>query len=377
VGVCVPIEVLRKLVNKAVGGDTIADDYDLHVGVVAECAVRNRISEAVQNELERRFAPVLRRFASVKTPEALAGVWAEAVESGDVAAAFWATVTHARCNAALREAVCREVHMIQHQAGAAVRADLKRVQSLIDENAVLSRELGRVQTRSTQWQSERIAEHERLTSQLMRTRGESMAKDTVIEMQRVEIGALQSALPDLQSRSQLTRRNEDLLNRLRGLEAKLSDIKRENLGLRDDALAAASRLALSSRTTEEAPPPAPAADHLQARSILCVGGRSGHIPIYRDWVERHGGRFAHHDGGVEDNPHRLDASLAAADLVICQTGCLSHNAYWLVKDHCKRTGKRCVYVDKPSVAGFVKGLSQIQPLPSNDTNSKRIPAEQP
>ncbi len=108
--------------------------------------------------------------------------------------------------------------------------------------------------------------------------------------------------------------------------------------------------------------------HLGERSVLCVGGRSGHIPIYRAWVERHGGRFAHHDGGVEDNPHRLDASLAAADLVVCQTGCLSHNAYWLVKDHCKRTGKRCVYVDKPSVAGFVRGLAQLprdelQPTP--------------
>ena len=56
--------------------------------------------------------------------------------------------------------------------------------------------------------------------------------------------------------------------------------------------------------------------------------------------------------------HRLDASLAAADLVICQAGCISHSAYWLVKDHCKRTGKRCVYVDKPSASAFERGLVQ-------------------
>ena len=43
----------------------------------------------------------------------------------------------------------------------------------------------------------------------------------------------------------------------------------------------------------------------------------------------------------------LDASLAAADLVICQTGCLSHGAYWRVQDHCKRTGKSCVLVEQP------------------------------
>lgn len=42
----------------------------------------------------------------------------------------------------------------------------------------------------------------------------------------------------------------------------------------------------------------------------------------------------HHDGGEEDHIARLDHTLAAADLVICQTGGISHDAYWRVKDHC-------------------------------------------
>lgn len=42
----------------------------------------------------------------------------------------------------------------------------------------------------------------------------------------------------------------------------------------------------------------------------------------------------------------LEASLEAADLVICQTGCMSHGDYWRVQDHCKRTGKVCVLVDR-------------------------------
>jgi hypothetical protein len=55
----------------------------------------------------------------------------------------------------------------------------------------------------------------------------------------------------------------------------------------------------------------------------------------------------------------LQASLAAADLVICQTGCISHNAYWKVKDFCKRTGKRCIFVENPSTSSFARGLAQI------------------
>lgn len=44
----------------------------------------------------------------------------------------------------------------------------------------------------------------------------------------------------------------------------------------------------------------------------------------------------------------LQASLAAADLVICQTGCLSHGAYWRDNGHCRRSGSACVLPDAPS-----------------------------
>lgn len=96
---------------------------------------------------------------------------------------------------------------------------------------------------------------------------------------------------------------------------------------------------------------------LESRAVLCVGGMHRKVAAYRQIVERHGGRFTHHDGGREDSVHRLDAHLAAADLVICQAGCISHSAYWLVKDHCKRTGKRCVYLQKPSTSALARSLA--------------------
>jgi len=104
------------------------------------------------------------------------------------------------------------------------------------------------------------------------------------------------------------------------------------------------------------------------RSVLCVGGRAASLPVYRRLVEGVGGRFLHHDGGEEDNAGRLDTTLAAADLVICQTGCISHNAYWRVKDHCKRTGKRCVFVENPSSASLRRALADLTPalLPTDE-----------
>lgn len=79
------------------------------------------------------------------------------------------------------------------------------------------------------------------------------------------------------------------------------------------------------------------------RAVLCVGGDGNTAGLARQLVESAGGRFLTHEG----EEAALEASLRAADLVICQTGCISHDAYWRVRDHCKRTGKQCVLVDSP------------------------------
>ena len=115
------------------------------------------------------------------------------------------------------------------------------------------------------------------------------------------------------------------------------------------------------------PQVSPVTLYLNQKNVLCVGGRSGNVASYRDVVERTGARFAHHDGGLEDNVAALESSMAAADMVICQTGCISHNAYWRVKDYCKRTGKRCLFVENPSTSSLERGLNQaLQQAPVPD-----------
>ncbi len=55
------------------------------------------------------------------------------------------------------------------------------------------------------------------------------------------------------------------------------------------------------------------------------------------------------DAAAAEQPG-LEASAAAADMVICQTGCVSHGDYWRVQDHCRRTGKTCVLVESAAAA---------------------------
>jgi len=167
------------------------------------------------------------------------------------------------------------------------------------------------------------------------------------------------AAPDLPERLALAAEKRTHAERILALQRMLLQAREDAERQRrraDEALAAAHG---SPDLRPEVPPPESVhASALNDRAVLCVGGRSASVPAYRQVIERTGGRFLHHDGGEEDKVAQLDATLAAADLVICQTGCVSHDAYWRVKDHCKRTGKRCLFVDNPSRAALERALQR-------------------
>jgi hypothetical protein len=243
--------------------------------------------------------------------------------------------------------------MIQHQAGACVRADMGKFTALQEENVRLAQELSRLQQRSQAMLHEKTGELERQEALLLRTRAEAIGKDSVIDGLRAELAQLQAAIPSLESRTRLVERLAQMDEREKELRLQITELKQAQ-----------------PRPAAVVPPPAPKLEvpsggklkmpiRLVDQSVLCVGGRSGNVATYRALIERVGAQFAHHDGGLEDNANLLDSSLAAADLVICQTGCISHSAYWRVKDYCKRTGKRCVFIDNPSISSLARGLQEV------------------
>lgn len=362
IGVCLPLGMLRRLVGKAMAGKVQASDYDIHVGAVAECGRRSRLSEILQRTLECRHAQAIQHFRAAKTVEAVASLWIGAMQADDVTGAFWAALTHPRCNSALQEALCRDMHMLQHQAGAATRADITKLDALMRENAVLTRELGKVQERTTRLFAEKSASIKAMTAELMRARGDMIARDSAIAFLRAELNELQASIPGLESRRRLQGKLATMADRHREQDARIGDLRQQLIRAQQQVeklTGEQSLLAVSAvpDTVDTATPSASAVVH--DKTILCVGGRQGNVSSYRDLIEQIGGRFAHHDGGLEDSSGLLDASLAAADLVICQTGCISHNAYWRVKEYCKRTGKRCVFVDNPSTSGLSRSLAMI------------------
>jgi len=361
IGVCLPMQALRRRIDKQLGGAALADDYELHCGAINACGQRSDMADMLQKELDARYLRAIRSAATHKTTLALANWWQAEHDGNDVAGSLWATLTHARCDAALQEQVLRDIHMLQHQVGSANRADLQRLDELSDENAVLARELANAQARSTRLLHERALQIERQAAQLLQLRAEVLGRDTLLASLRDELQALEAAVPGLRHRQEQAEQIRLQLARIHELERALLNAQQQAEERRDPAPSSAllQTPALDDEEAQEAQLP-----ELSDRSVLCVGGRQAVVPIYRQLIERTGGRFLHHDGGEEDAIAKLDASLTAADLVICQTGCISHDAYWRVKDHCKRHGKRCVFVDKPSASSLQRALNGLKTMPT-------------
>lgn len=358
-GVCLPLPVLRKLATKVLGQQAPADDYELHCVAVAECKQRTPLAEAVQRELDGRYQRALRESASLKTSEALAQWWRQALGRHELAAALWGTLTHPRCTPELAKRVEGDVHMLQHQVGMATRVDQLRFDAVVKENAVLARHLAAANQRSARQEQEHARLAQLQQAEIARLRAQLVGHESTAAQLRNDLRRLETAAPDLAERLALARERDELRQRQHELQRLVLNAQSEADRQRRRAEAADAmqqRIAPKPECTGEHRVPA-----LAERAILCVGGRTASVPAYRQLVERSGGRFLHHDGGVEDNAARLATTLSAADLVICQTGCISHSAYWRVKDHCKRTGKRCIFVENPSSAGLARALLALAP----------------
>lgn len=359
IGVCLPLDGLRRLVSGVaaeVGLDAadLRDDYRLHVALVGAGRQRGPLAELLQRDLERRYRLDVQQASRCKTADELGAWWAEACDGPSLAGALWAALTHPRCDFALEQQVLGEVHMLQHQVGRATRVERARMDALLDENGVLSRALATAQQRSQQLAEEARQRCDRLETQLLRCRAQLMVA-------RTELAQAQPAseVPTTANATQSPVRGDAMA--LRRMERALGEERRASARLRERLAAREAELdALrSARAPEGAACPAPCAPPaLGERAVLCVGGRPASVPIYRQVVEHSGGRFLHHDGGEEQSTVQLEATLSAADLVICQAGCISHGAYWRVKSHCKRTGKQCVFVETPSRHALERALKQ-------------------
>ena len=360
IGVCFAVDELRSLMQKVMHFPRDTTDFVLHTTAVGACEHRTKLAELLYKTLERRYKMDIQRFAVAKESEALRALWMESLRAGtDIPAALWATWTHPACDSALEQEIYGEIHMLQHQIGTGTRADLNAFNKLQDENRALNQQLIMARQEVEQIREERRRESAKLEQCISELRIELAGKDAYLARQSAALETLKESLPELRNRQTLARRASDAEARALAISAHSAQLELENNALRQRLLNGPSNVDSEEKPVKDDQAAIPGKNEtLEGKSVLCVGGRASSIEAYRDIIEQHGGHFLHHDGGLEESLHRIDGVLAAADLVICQAGCISHNAYWRVKEQCKRTGKPCIFMKNTGASSLARSLAE-------------------
>lgn len=366
IGTCLPVAEMRKLAARAGIDAKDMSDYSLHAAVTGRCDERGTLSELIQRWLEKRHAEAIRRFGRARDAGAVLFAWRDALAQGqDIAGALWAAWTHPLLDGEDAKEIFGDIHMLSHQVGASARADLRQLEQLTRENADLRKELQALRLGLGVAQREREASADELRRRL----ADAEQRAALLPHRELELAEARKAAGHHRA---VLERAEALAARVERLEERNAALARNAAVLARDLNEAQDSLAAAEAALEMAlgvcdgvgdtsacGRACPTDTALAGRCVLCIGGRTGMVDGYRRLVEHRGGRFAHHDGGQEESLHRIDAAVAAADAVVCQAGCVSHAAYFRLKEACKKLGKPCVFVQSPGVGSFARGLAVL------------------
>lgn len=365
IGTCLTLGDLRRTATRLglYVGTAELTDYELHGYFVHDAKTDNRVGRLLQKMLDGAHEGTLRRFARCRDVEELARAWEAAVESGDVAGAYWAAMTHPAIDAELEGRLFGEVHMMSHLVGASARGDRRAVATLGQERDGLAAKLKRSEADRMQAIASRDGEIERLARAL--AEAERQARAAEAEAARL------AALVDDADTARRTRRLDEAEARLATLERDaeekarlLADGAAERQRLHEENRALLMELARAERALQAIAPEIEESDgdgrvDLAGRRILYVGGRKSTVSHARRLVERCNGCLLHHDGGLEQSVAELESTLMGADAVVFPVDCVSHNAINCVKRLCERRALPFRALRSSGLGSLVDALGEL------------------
>jgi hypothetical protein len=375
VGTCLSLGELRKIARKNnVSLPSQATEFQVHSAFVSLCRTDRPEARAVNKALNRKYASVLRRFNAGKSDDEIRALWRKARDAGDVPGPYWAIMSHPGVSDALQAEVFGEVHMLSHLVGASNRADIRRLASLEEKMERLQQRWGKVKAAYRRRLRELVEENRRARSRIAslakdleqyRNRAKRLASRSLQQENGNLLGSLaeqSSALAEATERNiRLERRNEAYARRIEHLEHELAEKDAETGFLEKEVRRLLAAMApdpcpggCSKAGTEECPGP-----DLCGKRILYVGGRSSLFQHYRALVERYGGRFEHHDGGVEESRQTLPRLLNGVDAVVCPVDCVSHDACLRVKEACKHGVKPLKLARSSGLSSLARILGEL------------------
>lgn len=384
IGTCLRRVELRKIAKKKIFAlDTQTSDYHLHSSLVTLAAENSPRAKALHTLLDTKYQAAVSRYSRVKTDEAEA-LWEIDLARGAIAGAFWAIATHLGASQELVHRIYGQIHMLGHDFLTDHQQNLRQIHELHDKNSIYQEIL--VSERQHHLRQKRELEEELASLRLAQKEHSLLIKENeqlvkerttlqsaILEDNGIEvINRLNNEITSLRQYSAIQcgridtlsdelRQARSIISKLKGTNTQLSKEKAEQgqeiLSIEAaliSKITSAGCAGCADQETDRCPGP-----DLCGKKILYVGGLKKMVPHYQQLVENYGGRFMHHDGGIEVSRNQLPKMLGNADIVFCPVDCVSHDACTCVKKMCKHYQKPFVMMRSSGLSSLAKELSNI------------------
>lgn len=291
-GTCLSYAELEKVGRKAGFVPTEeATEYDVHTCLVKHAAEAGPLSRLLHKLLDRKYRVAIEACRSIQEEADLAALWIRALRGGDIPGTYWVLVSHPLASDALLMRTFGDVHVLSHIAGAANRADIRRLKEVQAENRSLSEQLAGLRRRMAAQQDE----HRRAAESHAREVQTMAHRMRTVETAESRIATLESRIAQFENGDAYRRMQSDTealtteLDEARRAGERSSDLKRELSRVQqaqEDAVGQVQALRAECAALEavvdagvhkeavRSAPDTPALD-LDGRHIAYVGGLTG------------------------------------------------------------------------------------------------------
>jgi len=349
IGTCLSDQDLRTAMRKhRLQIDRNAQSYDIHGYCVSASNQDCPLARTLNKILERKYTGAIRLMSRAIAPDDARLLWERLRDSGQVAAGYWAVMSHSHVQATLKKRAFGEVHMLSHLHGHGAHELATRLSESQHRCSDLEVRLRRSEASRREALVERDAARagtaDRLKSvQVSRTLGgETRVDDRAVRHLEAKLAKCTRALVAARVRARQAEADAQRLARVPTLDPACN--------------------ANSSRPEPDIAAPRQIADLTKCR-ILYIGGRAAIVPHLRATAVARVGAFFHHDGGIEDSLHRIEEMIEGCDAVVCPVDCVSHGACRMAKSICQRLNRRFLPISTSSRSGFERALDQLSTEP--------------
>ncbi len=361
IGTCLGRRDLRRLARKkifAMGSDT--SDYEVHRRLSGDSSERSGRTRSLTKYLDLKHQAAIKRYNKLQTETDLRRQWRQDIDSGDIAGAYWALLTHPEVGRTLAADLYGECHMLSFDAFSEARRHSEEMILLRQDVARLSTELTQLRGKQKDQQAEYLQARQQtqsaqqrvaaLEGQLRQRLGQGLddgaawpegtnqaagqiKADQIRQLERrnqsltAEIERLTRSLDGSSKRGiDQEKMVVGLLARIAELDALNAEQQEELLSLERTLVGMVGEGLADCETCPSYQTDQCSGGELCGKTVLYVGGRPNMVPHYRQLIEQCGGNFLYHDGGKEDNRQLLPKMLGSADAVLCPIDCVSHDA---------------------------------------------------